>query len=254
MALTAPLLQEAPTLDPTASLPFLEPLFTPEFQHKQDYKANKDPIVRREWLINRLLQKLRSGKGASPSVLLTAPAGFGKSVVLEELCWGSRAWSDGEDGSQVIAVVAKHFCRYNRANSLDPAVFVCNLAGMLAARLPEYRSHLQSRPDLQRKFSNEELRKEGGCSAAIESSVYEPLDELYGQDLPASLGAAKMALIVVDALDEAALLSPKHTTILGLLRELDEYLSRGCLPWLRMVFSSRLDIFDVNEQLEDACR
>ena len=235
-------------------MPFLEPLFTPDFQHKQDYEDNKDPIVRREWLINRLLQKLLAGEEGSSSVLLTAPAGFGKSVVMEELCWGAGAWADGEDGVQGIAVVAKHFCRYNSADSLDPAVFVCNLAGMLAACLPEYRSHLQSKPDLQRKFSEAQLGKEGGCSAAIESAVYKPLVDLYGQDLPESLGAAKMALIVVDALDEAALLSSERTTILGLLRELDAYLSRGRLPWLRMVCSSRLDIFDVNEQLEDACR
>ena len=204
----------------------------------------------RPWLIERLLQKL-NGQEDSHCVLLTAPAGFGKSVVMEELCWGAEGWV--HSGAELnISVVARHFCRHDRENSLDPKVFVCNLAGMLAASLPEYSRHLRDNPDLQRRFAQEELQKEGGCSAAVEFAVYEPLLELHCKERLESLNEYHMALIVVDALDEAALRGSDHT-IVGLLRELGDLLSSGELPWLKVVCSSRRDV-GVDEQLQDACR
>ena len=177
---------------------------------------------------------------------------------MEELSWGAGGWGrPGEtcQGRPGFQVVAKHFCRYNMEKSLDPAGFVCCLAGMLAESLPEYGRRLQSDHDLQQKFSSSELRREGGCLLALETALYKPLVELYGSERPSSLAAGHMALIAVDALDEAALLKPDHSdrTILGLLRKLNNLLTRGELLWLKVVCSSRRDA-DVDEQLQDACR
>eukprot|EP00873_Tetraselmis_striata_P044798 jgi/Tetstr1/465062/TSEL_009790.t1 len=166
--------KESPMPGPVADLNFLQPFLTNDFRHKQ---RNGKPgiVVQRGWLIEQLLHKLNHG--GRPSVLLTAPAGFGKSVVMEELCWGAGGWSQA-GGRQNITVVAQHFCRYNRPRSLNPAVFVCNLASMLATSLPEYCRELQSSSNLQAMFSEEALRRGGGCSDAIEFAVHKPLVEL----------------------------------------------------------------------------
>eukprot|EP00873_Tetraselmis_striata_P044796 jgi/Tetstr1/465060/TSEL_009788.t1 len=234
---------------PVADLNFLQPFLTNDFRHKE---RNDKPgiVVQRGWLIDQLLQKLN--QEGRPSVLLTAPAGFGKSVVMEELCWGAGGWSHA-GGRQNITVVAQHFCRYDVPRSLNPAAFVCNLASMLATSLPEYCRKLQSSSNLQAMFSEAALRRGGGCSDAIEFAVHKPLVELYGKDGPGFLKGGKVALIVVDALDEAALLDSDHT-ILGLLHKLDKLLLSGKLPWLKMVCSSRLDVVGAKQQLDEACR
>lgn len=219
---------------PTWALP--PEFMTSAYQRRRAERGAAARPIARPWLLRVLLEELR----ARDSVLLTAPAGFGKSTVMEELCWPQQALNG-------VWVVAQHFCRYNEDKAHDARVAVCSIAAGIAQSFLPLASHIQQRPELGQYFEPTELSRKGGCCAALEHGVLEPLADL---DEAGQLGVAEgsLAIIVIDALDEATGPKAEHS-VLELAQCLHDWLGQGRLPWLRLMCSSRRDK-DVDFELE----
>jgi WD40 repeat protein len=140
---------------------------------------------------------------ASRVFLLTGNPGSGKSAVLAQLV------------QRDPRVAAYHFCVASLADSLDPFRFARSVAAQLATQLPGYRAALEA-ADL--------AATETDPGALFRRLVVDPL-AAEQPDAP--------ALIVVDALDEAAGYGGR--TIAAVLAER----LRDLPPWVRLVLSSR---------------
>lgn len=88
----------------------------------------------REWLFDRVNAWLGTAR-SEPALLITGEPGIGKSAFIAELAHRNL---DGR-------VVAYHFCTREDRRTLEPGVFVMNLASMLAGRLPSFAPVLDDR-------------------------------------------------------------------------------------------------------------
>lgn len=173
-----------------------------------DFRAELDENTRgftgREWVLSRIDRWL-ADPGASRVFLLTAPPGAGKSAIASMVC------------QRHPAVAAFHLCCHGDSNKSDAHKCVLSLAYQLSTQLPEYRDRLLAR----------DLRDTRGMNA------HAAFDELIVQALYALPPPTKPVLLVVDALDEAAL--DRRNALAALFGQL---FSRTP-PWLRLLVTCR---------------
>lgn len=142
---------------------------------------------------------------------LVGEPGMGKSALAADLVHKSK-----------LQVVAYHFCDYQVPESRTAHRFVCNLAFMLAARLPDYRHLLCGSLDVLPK-----PLLEMSATELMERLVIHPLHNKIDGGL-----SSDRLLLVIDALDEA------ESELVNLLVSYLDALPR----WLGVVVTSRPDV------------
>jgi serine/threonine protein kinase len=149
-------------------------------------------------------------------LLITGDLGTGKSAFVADLirCNPHRR------------VLAWHFCQHDTPETLRPACFVRNLAGMLCEKLEGYRESLSD--------SAKEALSRRNCEAdpasAFELGVLAPLNTALGQ-------GDDVRYIVIDALDESLGVGAVGPTIVDLLSCRVARVPR----WLRLIATTRRD-------------
>jgi hypothetical protein len=175
-------------------------------------RAKTRDFVGREWLLEMLLRELNESD--STAIILVAAPGMGKSAFAGHL------FGTNPDGQ----LLAAHFCRVDRADSIDPRRFIESLIGMTSIRLPAYEQLVNARQDECRQ-----LLKQGRIKEAFERLYLEPLTTLD----PAGLGRFPRFLLL-DAADEAETANIRPS-IVELLAQTIELFP----PWLRLVATTR---------------
>jgi hypothetical protein len=176
-------------------------------------KVKTRDFVGREWLVDELYERL-SRSDAESAIILACEPGWGKTALAGHLF-------STNSSEQLLAA---HFCRADRADSIDPSRFVESLIAMTALRMPSYQATITPRiPELR------ELLRHGNVKEAFEHLFLEALAKL-GQG---ALGKLPR-YVLVDGLDEAATAS-SQLTIDALLAQ-----TISLFPeWLRLVATSR---------------
>lgn len=166
-----------------------------------DLARHGEHFTGRQWLFHDLDEWLANNTGGA--CLILGEPGIGKSAIAAQL-------ARRPDCATV------HFCSAGNGDSQDPLAFVANLVASLAARVPGFGAAVAERHP-------EQIRDD--AVTAFRHLVVDP-----GRSMPAP---ESQQLIVIDALDEAALIDGK--TIVHLLAEHADQLP----PWLRIVATSR---------------
>lgn len=174
-------------------------------------RAKRDSFTGRAWLFEQIEQWLCC-QPESRALLLTADYGVGKSAFLAEHV---ARWR----GQRVLAW---HFCRHDRPQTLDPGRFVRSVAAQLAQGVPEYRQSIESAPALQKVLDEADEYP----SRALEMAVLSPLAQVTRP--------TDARLLLVDALDES-LAGSAGAGLVELLAQAAPLLPSG----LRLLVSSR---------------
>lgn len=195
-------------------------------------RAKTRDFVGREWLTGEVLDRLKA-PDAPRTLLLAGDPGWGKTA------FAGRLFSANPNGQ----LLAAHFCRADRADSIDPRRFIESLAAMTAMRIPDFELRIKGLAG-----KHDELLRKAPVKDAFEQLFLEPLASLNVEalgDLP--------RYILVDGLDEA--LAGSHTaSIPALLAQTVDMFP----DWLRLVATSRdksavLDLFGDAELLKLDC-
>jgi len=171
-------------------------------------------FIGREWLVAEVLHQL--SRPEPNTLLLIGEPGWGKTAFAGHL------FTTNPNGQ----LIAAHFCRADRSDTIDPRRFVESIAAMTALRLPAYADRLRRLLDADPKSGNE--------TEMFERLFIQPLATVdtvaFGQ-IPRYL--------LVDGLDEAVSATGAST--------LAHLLSQGSalLPdWLRLIVTTR-DAFGI---------
>jgi TIR domain len=179
-------------------------------------------FVGREWLVGEVSDRLADPE--TNVVLLVGEPGWGKTA------FASHIYRNDPDGR----LLAAHFCRADRTDTISPRRFVESVAALIGLRIPTFAERLSARlaaePDLLGK----------DAEVSFERMVLEPLGALD----PASLGPLPRYLLV-DALDESV--TPKGEGLHRLLAQA----SRLLPDWLKVVATTR-DAFGIVETFHSA--
>ena len=176
-------------------------------------KVKTRDFVGREWLIGELSERLQRAD-AGTAIILACEPGWGKTAFAGHL------FSANPCGQ----LLAAHFCRTDRADSIDPRRFVESLIAMTSLRLSSYQATVA-----QTLHELRELLRTGKVKDAFERHFLEVLAKLD----QTTLGKLPR-YVLVDGLDEATATS-SQPTIDVLLAE-----TIGLFPeWLRLVATSR---------------
>jgi hypothetical protein len=166
----------------------------------------------RAWLSDALERWLADSRGRV--LVISGEPGVGKSAIA---AWLAKERSD---------VVAVHFCSQRNTRSLNPQEFVAALVQQLHAEVPGFAEHVEKlAPAIRRPTASDAFRE----------LVVEPARQLGVPERP--------RLIIVDALDEAALQTGE--TIIDVLTKQGLDLP----PWLRIVATTRPES-QILEQLQ----
>jgi len=177
-------------------------------------KVKTRDFVGREWLLSKLLEDLQQPDSPSAHILVGDP-GWGKTAFAGYLFGANPAGQ----------LLAAHFCRVGRTDSIDPRRLIESLVAMTAARLPAIAPLLG---DLAQR--HKKLLAESKFHDAMERLFIEPIATLD----PTTLGALPR-YILVDGLDEAAA-APMRPTVDRLLAETIHLFP----DWLKLVATSRV--------------
>ena len=177
-------------------------------------KAKTRDFVGRQWLMDEVFARLQDPKG-SRALLLVGEPGWGKSAFAGHL------FAANPDGQ----LLAAHFCRADRKDSINPRRFVESLVAVAAIRIPA----LQERIAALVSQHEEGLLANGQVVEAFEKLFLEPLARVD----PAALGKLPRYLLV-DALDEADDSSTELSIGDLLARSLELF-----PDWLRLVSTTR---------------
>ena len=143
---------------------------------------------------------IKGGPGTGKSALSAYLAHYGKSVVI-----------------------ATHFCDWGNSEQRSPMQLICNIAFQLAARLPDYRSLLVHKQNI------EEIVRSNDANVLFEELLTNLLN--YKID-----GQQEHYIILVDALDEAS--SDGINAIADMLKH-----NANRLPkWVKILITSRPEI------------
>lgn len=180
------------------------------------YMARKrESFTGRAWLLEEIQQWLTAGAG-SCALLIKADPGVGKSAFLSEYVHRFR-------GRQVLAW---HFCRHDRPQTLQPGSFVRSLAAGIARALPEFRQRIESSPEAQKALEDADRDP----ASALDKTVLRPLASVCAPDAARAL--------VVDALDESLTVDESLATRSN-LAELLGSVAKQFPDWLRLIATSR---------------
>jgi serine/threonine protein kinase len=169
-------------------------------------------FVGREWLFQEI-DEWRAKE--SPAVLLiVGEPGIGKSAIVATLVHRNL-------GGQVLAY---HCCRTDTPATLEPASFVRSLAGMFAARLPEYTRALSGSSVI-----NSLRRADTDPESAFEAAILVPLHKIRQRQ-------KNRYYLLIDALDESLARARSPTIFDVLCTRLDRL-----PPWLGLIATTRND-------------
>lgn len=178
-------------------------------------------FVGREWLSAEVFQQL--SRPEPKTIILVGEAGWGKTAFAGHL------FATNPDGR----LVAAHFCRADRVDTIDPRRFVQSITAMTALRIPDYADRLSALLSTNPQFGDET----------------EMFERLFAQPL-AKMDATAFGpvsrYLLIDGLDEAF----AATGSSGLAR----LLARAAvfLPnWLRLLVTSR-DAFGIVDSFPSA--
>ncbi|ANH71333.1 tetratricopeptide repeat family protein [Ralstonia insidiosa] len=188
----------------------LQQILSPMPESAKLGKLIEDGLVGRQW-VKAAIAQWRTGKLEQRMFWLVGEPGMGKSALAAELVHKAK-----------LEVVAYHFCDYQVPESRTAHTFVCNLAFLLATRLPDYRrllrGNLSSLPRPVPEMAATEL---------MERLLIHPLRNRIDGGV-----SSDRLVVLIDALDEA---EPELVNLLA--RYLD------AMPrWLGLVVTSRPDV------------
>jgi hypothetical protein len=176
------------------------------------YLASKTrDFVGREWLQADLAQYLAQAGTLPPALLLVGDPGWGKTAFAAQL------FRQNPDGR----LLAAHFCRADRFDTIDTDRFVKSLVAMVAMRSPDFAKHVEKALDSPDSPESAKIR--------FEKLFLEPLSKLDTSSL-----VPLPRYILVDGLDEA-LSEMREASIPDLIAQ-----TLAMFPtWLRIVATSR---------------
>ena len=190
----------------------------------------------RKWLFEDVRKWMEDENGKQTMVLL-ASAGFGKSAFAAQLV----------EEEMKDDVVAFHFCSNERNSNLNPRKFINGLVVSLAKNVEGFTVKLLKLVELQMESGEEgePLFDQGSLdhfNKFVDDKEKEPQDIIQDYVLEALScvkrpAKGKVKLIVIDSLDEAALLQGKEHNILDLVAEMAE--SDKFPKWLKLLVTSR---------------
>lgn len=152
------------------------------------YIKTHGTLIGREWLIKDLSYHLLHTEYRG--ILIAAEMGFGKSAIVSNITCDSDTLSPGYPiYSKLMSV---HLCRFDSYITLNPGIFVRNMAGSIAGKFPEFGNiiHLDKMAH-EYLFTNYCLEDPRGC---FDFGILRPLQKV--RNIPETM------IIMVDALDE----------------------------------------------------
>ncbi|XP_062588236.1 ankyrin repeat domain-containing protein 50-like [Saccostrea cucullata] len=160
-------------------------------------------FIGREWIIEDISYYLLNTEHRG--LLLTAEMGFGKSAIISNIVCSNNKLSVGYPIYDKLAAV--HLCKYDSQITLEQGLFVRNLAGGIAQKLPEFGNIIQfDKMAIEYLFTNKCTEDPKGC---FDFAILSPLQKV--QSAPEKL------IIIVDALDECS--ESGYDSIFSLLHE-----------------------------------
>jgi hypothetical protein len=186
-------------------------------------KEKTRDFVGREWLLTEILDRLPSME--PPVLLLVGEAGWGKTAFASHLF-------RTDPGGHLLAA---HFCRADRVDSISPRRFVESVAAFTGLRMPAFAERLSAR-----------LASEPEVLGKDPAQLFERMFlDLLGAVDPGSLGPLPRYLLV-DALDETV-----DDRLRGGLHRLLARASTLFPDWLRLIATTR-DAFGIVEAFPSA--
>ncbi|GMI35980.1 hypothetical protein TrCOL_g11261 [Triparma columacea] len=204
----------------------------------------------RNWLFKEVREWLKDNNGERTQVLL-ATAGFGKSAFAAQL-----VEEDMKDD-----VIAFHFCSNERASNLDPRKFIeglvisliKNVAGFMKIFFENQewgdKNDTWVNPGLGSRELNDGFKRLSG-KWKPDDLLYHVLSALSKVDKPKD---GNVKLIVIDSLDEAALMKKEKNDDLNILDLVAKMAGKDVLwpEWTRLLVTSRVQS-NVMSTLKDA--
>ncbi|XP_052703495.1 ankyrin repeat domain-containing protein 50-like [Crassostrea angulata] len=152
------------------------------------YIKTHGTLIGREWLIEDISYQLLHTDYRG--ILIAAEMGFGKSAIVSKITCDSDKLSPGYPiHSKLMSV---HLCRVDSYITLNPGIFVRNMAGSIAVKFPEFGNiiHLDKMAQ-EYLFTKRCFEDPRGC---FDFGILGPLQKV--RNVPDTM------IIMVDALDE----------------------------------------------------
>lgn len=152
------------------------------------YIKTHGTLIGREWLIEDISYQLLHTDYRG--ILIAAEMGFGKSAIVSKITCDSDKLSPGYPiHSKLMSV---HLCRFDSYITLNPGIFVRNMAGSIAVKFPEFGNIIHMDKMAQEYlFTKRCFEDPRGC---FDFGILGPLQKV--RNIPDTM------IIMVDALDE----------------------------------------------------
>lgn len=189
-----------------------------ELNFKPYISAHKD-FVGREWMTEDIAYELLQTDHRG--LLIAAELGFGKSALISHIaCTHDQISSGYPIYDKTVGI---HMCRYDSNVTLNPGIFVRNMAGKLAEQFPEFGNILNTENMASEYLTNSKcIEDPNGC---FDQTILYPLQK--------SKSNQDIIIIIVDALDECIEIGSRN--IFSLLNQKIHLLP----PNIKFLFTSR---------------
>ncbi|GMH67089.1 hypothetical protein TrRE_jg8300 [Triparma retinervis] len=198
--------------------------------------VNEYRFAGRKWLFEEV-KKWMNKEGGKQMMVLLASAGFGKSAFAAQLV----------EEEMKDDVIAFHFCSNEQTSNLNPRKFIDGLVVSFANNVEGFTAKLLELVEFQIQTDQEDepLLDQDSLdhfSKFVDDKKKEPQDIIQDYVLEAlscvkGPAKGKVKLIVVDSLDEAALVKDEKMNILDLVAKMVE--SDKLPDWVKLLVTSR---------------
>lgn len=154
----------------------------------KSYISGHEEFVGREWMIADVVTKILHPHRRG--LLIAAELGFGKSALVSHIACSFDKHSSAYTIFKNLAGI--HMCRYDSNLTLNPGIFVRNMAAKIAGLFPVYYSILNTESMASKYLTNSKCTQDpNGCFDHI---VLNPLKKAKLNKYP--------MIFIIDALDE----------------------------------------------------